>query len=238
MTAAPDLVRGRGKSGLHEARVPGNARRGQPQGKRHREESALLSEKVRLRLGRVMVKRRGKSPPRTGQPGRHGKPHPEQCRIGASRGADPGPQGKGYRRRDASAREARVGSWTPPVTAGLEEWSSIPGSRSGGDRTRLTGHPRTSAPRPAGSGLKPGPGRSGAVPSAGIPARGGWRLRQSRDKRLAPQGAQFPSRAVGFAVDSGRALAKRRASRIFRETRVSPWQERRLWRSRRRSRSV
>jgi len=31
----------RGKSGLHEGRVPGNARRGQPQGKRHREESAL-----------------------------------------------------------------------------------------------------------------------------------------------------------------------------------------------------
>ena len=34
----------------------------------------------------VMVKRWGKSPPRTGQPGRHGKPHPEQCRIGALRG--------------------------------------------------------------------------------------------------------------------------------------------------------
>ena len=32
----------RGKSGLHEARVPGNARRGQPQGKRHREESAAV----------------------------------------------------------------------------------------------------------------------------------------------------------------------------------------------------
>jgi large subunit ribosomal protein L33 len=47
-------------------------------------------------------------------------------------------------------------------------------------------------------------------------ARGGWRLRQSRDKGLAPQGAQFPLRAVGFAVDSVGALAKRRASRIFR----------------------
>ena len=31
----------------------------------------------------AMVKRWGKSPPRTGQPGRYGKPHPEQCRIGA-----------------------------------------------------------------------------------------------------------------------------------------------------------
>ena len=37
----------RGKSGLPLARVPGNARRGQPQGKRHREETALLFEKVR-----------------------------------------------------------------------------------------------------------------------------------------------------------------------------------------------
>ena len=30
----------RGKSGLHKATVPGNPRRGQPQGKRHREETA------------------------------------------------------------------------------------------------------------------------------------------------------------------------------------------------------
>lgn len=33
----------RGKSGLPLARVPGNARRGQPQGKRHREETALAA---------------------------------------------------------------------------------------------------------------------------------------------------------------------------------------------------
>ncbi len=30
----------RGKSGLHKATVPGNARAGQPDGKRHREETA------------------------------------------------------------------------------------------------------------------------------------------------------------------------------------------------------
>ncbi len=47
----------RGKSGLHEATVPGNARPGQPEGKRHREETAL-------RPCRVRVKRWGKSPPR------------------------------------------------------------------------------------------------------------------------------------------------------------------------------
>lgn len=37
MTAGGNI---RGKSGLPLARVPGNARRGQPQGKRHREETA------------------------------------------------------------------------------------------------------------------------------------------------------------------------------------------------------
>lgn len=40
----------------------------------------------------VMVKRWGKSPPRDWQQDRHGKPHPEQCQIGASRGAGPGPR--------------------------------------------------------------------------------------------------------------------------------------------------
>ena len=30
----------RGKSGLHEATVPGNARAGQPDGERHRDETA------------------------------------------------------------------------------------------------------------------------------------------------------------------------------------------------------
>lgn len=82
MTAGGDP---RGKSGLHEARVPGNARRGQPQGKRHREESAPVPGSSWHETG-VMVKRWGKSPPRTGQPERYGKPHPEQCRIGALSG--------------------------------------------------------------------------------------------------------------------------------------------------------
>ena len=51
-------------------------------------EKRLPSRIARGPLG-VMVKRWGKSPPRTGQPGRQGKPHPEQCRIGASRGVGP-----------------------------------------------------------------------------------------------------------------------------------------------------
>ena len=95
MTAGGNV---RGKSGLPLARVPGNARRGQPQGKRHREQTSTPFEKVRLRLGVVTVKRWSKSPPRTWRQGRHGKPHPEQCQIGASRGGRSGnryrPQGR------------------------------------------------------------------------------------------------------------------------------------------------
>ena len=52
---------------------------------------------------KAMVKRWGKSPPRTGQPGRYGKPHPEQCRIGASRGLVTGASPR-YRRRDLQPR--------------------------------------------------------------------------------------------------------------------------------------
>ena len=120
----------RGKSGLHEDRVPGNARPGQPEGKRHREETALVS-RVRLRrTPKAMVKRWGKSPPRTGQPGRYGKPHPEQCRIGASRGlvlAKAGIPPQGY-----FSPEVRVGSLIALVTGATEEWSSKgPVARSG-----------------------------------------------------------------------------------------------------------
>ncbi len=142
----------RGKSGLHGATVPGNARPGKPEGKRHREETAPVSAEVR-------VKRWGKSPPRTWRQERHGKPHREQCQIGASRGGRSRITVRDTARRDASAREARVGSLIPPVTAGREEWSSSPGSRSGADRIRLTGPPRR-FPGPGGQAppLAPWPG--------------------------------------------------------------------------------
>ena len=68
-----------GKSGLPEATVPGNARAGQPDGQRHREQTAPVSTGVR-------VKRWGKSPPGGWQQSPHGKPHREQCRIGIARG--------------------------------------------------------------------------------------------------------------------------------------------------------
>ena len=72
-------VRPRGKSGLLEAMVPGNARAGKPDGERHREQTAAASTAVR-------VKRWSKSPPGDWQQNPHGKPHQEQCRIGISRG--------------------------------------------------------------------------------------------------------------------------------------------------------
>ena len=75
------LVKGRGKSGLHGETVPGNARRGRPQGQCHREQTATPSETKRA----VRVKGCGKSAPRDRQRERHGKPHREQNRIGMAR---------------------------------------------------------------------------------------------------------------------------------------------------------
>ena len=106
-----------------------------------------------------MVKRWGKSPPRTGQPGRHGKPHPEQCRIGASRGKVwPMPSGGQRPPQGRFSPEARVGSLTVAVTRTAEEWSSRGGNSL--DRIRLTGHPRNfragqggAAPFTRGAGL-------------------------------------------------------------------------------------
>lgn len=87
----------RGKSGLHKATVPGNARAGQLDGQRHREQTARrtegapmdIPEVCRRRLRRVRVKRWGKSPPGDWQQDPHGKPHREQRRIGTPRGIDP-----------------------------------------------------------------------------------------------------------------------------------------------------
>ena len=60
--------------------MPDNVRRGQPQGKCHRKQTARSSDRVR-------VKGWGKSPPRLWKQRRHGKPHREQNRIGMTRSA-------------------------------------------------------------------------------------------------------------------------------------------------------
>lgn len=58
--------------------MPANGRRGRPQGKCHRKQTAAANAAAR-------VKGWGKSPPRDWQQERHGKPHREQDRIGAVR---------------------------------------------------------------------------------------------------------------------------------------------------------
>lgn len=119
--AKPKGCRG-GKSGLHGNTVPGNARRGRPQGKCHRKQTA------RAFAPRVRVKGWGKSPPRSQQWERHGKPHREQDRIGATRA----------QAQPVSRFVARVGRERRPVTGVPDEWSSRGGSPPP-YRTRLTG---------------------------------------------------------------------------------------------------
>jgi len=79
---------GGGKSGLHGNTVPVNGRRGRPQGKCHREQTACA-----WRHPQARVKRCGKSAPRCRQRRRHGKPHREQDRIGAAGGASAAARG-------------------------------------------------------------------------------------------------------------------------------------------------
>jgi len=76
------VFRGRGKSGLHGDTAPDNVRRGRPQGKRHRKQTAAT-----LGLA-VRVKGCGKSAPLGRRRSRHGKPRREQDRIGATGNSD------------------------------------------------------------------------------------------------------------------------------------------------------
>ena len=124
------VVRRGGKSGLHGEAVPDNLRRGRPQGQCHREQTAL----PRLVLRKVRVKGCGKSAPRTRQRGRHGKPHREQDRIGATRSS---PRGEGR-----PALQARRPGWLLEAAGngrprGMAATSV--GSSRGPYRTRLTG---------------------------------------------------------------------------------------------------
>ena len=95
--AAPDLSRQapggwaaacrkvRGKSGLHETRVAGNARPVAVLGWRPRESATESKPPMACLQVQARVKGCGKSAPGLRQRGPHGKPHPEQGRIGAAR---------------------------------------------------------------------------------------------------------------------------------------------------------
>ena len=97
-----------GKSGLHGHAVPDNVRRGRPQGKCHRKQTAAQScpcpSRGKERTA-VRVKRCGKSAPRLRQRNRHGKPHREQNRIGTAWGL--------YRASGGSAPGSMSGSGRP-----------------------------------------------------------------------------------------------------------------------------
>jgi len=117
-----------GKSGLHGGTVPGNARRGRPQGKCHRKYTAGPSRNT----GRAArVKRCGKSAPRRRQRRRQGKPHREQDQVGAAGIPFAGMPGGPSRRRSGRSHEA-LGNGRPRGMA-------IPArdQLQGRDRTRL-----------------------------------------------------------------------------------------------------
>ncbi len=84
----------RGKSGLHGNTVTDNIRRGQPQGKRHRNDTAYRPKAA------ARLKWCGKSAPRPWQQGWHGKPHREQDQIGTAR--NPFPDSRPGRSREAA----------------------------------------------------------------------------------------------------------------------------------------
>jgi hypothetical protein len=107
----------RGKSGLHGGAVPGNARRGRPQGKCHRKYTAGPSRDTRRP---ARVKWCGKSAPRRRQRRRQGKPHREQDQVGAA--GTPDVSGA---RRDLRVA-VRVGCMRRSVTGVQEEWPSPP----------------------------------------------------------------------------------------------------------------
>ncbi len=202
--AAPGSWPGRGKSGLPEATVPGNARAGQPDGQRHREQTAPGAPGVR-------VKRWGKSPPRDGQPDRHGKPHREQCRIGAPRGRvrrAASTQGPGLAARSRRRRR--------------DQRNGHPGVRAP-DRIRLTGHPRDTylsggaaaqrRRRSARSGVTGGSGKRGSGGTPCGPARYVRASRRCRSARTDRPGAPAARRApAGARAPASPAAAASAAS--------------------------
>ena len=166
------------------------------------------TEKSLPGFARVMVKRWGKSPPRTGQPGRHGKPHPEQCRIGASRGkVRPMPSGGRRPPQGRFSPEARVGSLTAAATRAAEEWSSKGGNPR--DRIRLTGHPRVSF----WLAWQRGPCPLGAAPltPAGIYAK---------VKTPASSWLKYPGGPGGTPGGAKRRRPRRRPERLARAARA------------------
>ncbi len=107
----PSSKPGGGKSGLHGDTVAANGRRGRPQGKCHRKQTAFGSPEVR-------VKGCGKSAPRGRRRSWQGKPHREQDQIGVA--------GRARKRgaRSVIRPATRVGCLRRPAMGAPDEWPS------------------------------------------------------------------------------------------------------------------
>ena len=116
---AAAALRRRGKSGLHETRVAGNARPVKGSRPKPRESA---TESIPPMAGflpdQARVKGCGKSAPGSRQRGPHGKPHPEQGRIGAARRLDR----QGCFAPSLRAATARVGCSSRGAIRGPDEW--------------------------------------------------------------------------------------------------------------------
>ena len=187
--------------------MPVNGRRGRPQGKCHRKQTAAAWRHLAVR-----VKRCGKSAPRPQQWGRQGKPHPEQGRIGADGAA---PQGAGAGAfppfRPGWPREARSNAGSRgmavhapqgarqnpayrPSDATFQPKTHFEASatgKSGGDCKFMSQLPSQ------GRFLACRPGLSHGIPShpMKIPMRSGGRAGFKRDGRASRRGRGAPSAA-------------------------------------------
>ena len=182
----------------------------------------------------AMVKRWGQSPPRTWQQGRHGKPHPEQCRIGASR--------RKVRARRKATAETTAGTLQP----GGPGWQlDRPGNRCGRGMVIQGGNPWTesglqairanSATRPFGESIW---GQCECwVFHTGLNTPAGGTC-ASALKKLAAQPRNKITFAAVWLLTLPPPSVKGRLQGFSRGNGVSPMQERRPWPNRRRSRSV
>lgn len=130
----------------------------------------------------AQVKRWGKSPPRTGQPGRHGKPRREQCRIGAS-GPGGQPRGQGrFSPRGPGWQHERTGDGAP---RGMAIEGGNPGTESGlqATRARCPRADETDGKNPARAGF----GACCALGGSAFPL-GSASTRRSPDRRRRARG--------------------------------------------------
>ena len=161
----------------------------------------------------AMVKRWGKSPPRFWQQERYGKPHPEQCRIGASRG------------KVCPYAFGRAETSTGTLQPGGPGWQlDRPGNRCG---RGMVIHGGTA------------PGTESGLQAIRANSRNG---QQKPGPPASPVPATRPPRARGKPALLRLTLPApplKGGLQGFRgATPVSPIWERRLWPNRRRSRSV